>query len=86
MNDQLLEKGFESVEGGVFFNGKIRALFESGDEDEDGEDCNDTSSISINKAGRIEQWWITGMTEGETPSVGITTALGDYYLQKPTKT
>ena len=82
MNDQLLEKSLESEESGVFFNGNIRALFVS-DEDEEG--CDDSSSISVYKAGRIEQWWITGITDGETPSVGITTALADYYLQQPAK-
>ena len=67
----------------MFFNGNVRALFSDEDE-EGGEEL--SGVISVYKAGRIEQWWITGMTEGETPSVGFTTALGDYYLQEPAKT
>ena len=65
----------------MFFNGNVRALFS----DEDDENGEESSCISVYKAGRIEQWWITGMTEGETPSVGFTTALADYYLQEPEK-
>ena len=84
MNDQLLEKSLEAIESGIFFNGNVRALFVS-DEDEEGGGCDQSSSIHVTKAGRIEQWWITGMTDGDTPSVGITTALADYYLQQPTK-
>ena len=78
-NDEVLKKSLESDQGGVFFNGNVRALFS----DEDDENGEESSCISVYKAGRIEQWWITGMTEGETPSVGFTTALADYYLQEP---
>ena len=80
----MLEKSFEAKENGIFFNGNVRALFVSGDDEEGGgsEDC---TSIPVVKAGKIEQWWITGMTDGDTPSLGITTALADYYLQQPTK-
>ncbi len=62
----------------------MRALFVS-DEDEEGGGSEESSSIPVVKAGKIEQWWITGMTDGDTPSLGITTALADYYLQQPTK-
>ena len=68
-------------QGGVFFNGNLKALFDD-QEEEDGE----SSQISVYKAGKIKSWWITGMTEGETPSVGFTTDLADYYLQEPAKT
>ena len=83
-NDEVLKKSLESNQSGVFFNGNVKALFS--DEDEWDENGDESSTISVYKAGRIEQWWITGMTEGETPSVGFTTALGDYYLQEPAKT
>ena len=63
----------------MFFNGNLKALF---DDQEDGQ----SSTISVYKAGKIQSWWITGMTEGETPSVGFTTDLADYYLQEPAKT
>ena len=80
----MLKKSLESNQSGVFFNGNVKALFS--DEDEWDENGDESSTISVYKAGRIEQWWITGMTEGETPSVGFITALGDYYLQEPAKT
>ena len=79
-NDEVLKHSLGNDQGGVFFNGNLTALFN--DQEEDGE----SGQISVYKAGKIKSWWITGMTEGETPSVGFTTDLADYYLQEPAKT
>ena len=82
-NDEVLKHSLGNDQGGVFFNGNLTALFNDQEDDEEG---GESSTISVYKAGKIQSWWITGMTEGETPSVGFTTDLADYYLQEPAKT
>lgn len=72
-----LDSGLIETDKQIFISGYVKPIYSDDPSIENG--------VAGKNFGPIAAWWTTGFDIEETPTLGISTAIGDYILMQPTE-